>query len=211
MKFNFVENCLLAFNGFLLVFQLMLMGSIPSLFNFSILNLFIPVVVLVNLFLFCYWLMKMKWPFLLFMGAFLIGYGEWSLLYQFPNNTVRKSSSTFSVMSYNVRLFNKYRWIDSSTIATSIEDLILEKDPAEILRNYSKMPQINISVNVKNKDILSDSKIQQKIKEIESDLTVGRVLVRASGTESKIRVTVESDDATTASKYAKDIAEMFAS
>ena len=89
--------------------------------------------------------------------------------------------------------------------------LILEKDPAEILRNYSKMPQINISVNVKNKDILSDSKIQQKIKEIESDLTVGRVIVRASGTESKIRVMVESDDATTASKYAKDIAEMFAS
>ena len=89
--------------------------------------------------------------------------------------------------------------------------LILEKDPAEILRNYSKMPQINISVNVKNKDILSDSKIQQKIKEIESDLTVGRVLIRASGTESKIRVMVESDDATIASKYAKDIAEMFAS
>ena len=88
--------------------------------------------------------------------------------------------------------------------------LILEKDPAEILRNYSKMPQINISVNVKNKDILSDSKIQQKIKEIESDLTVGRVIVRASGTESKIRVMVESDDATIASKYAKDIAEMFA-
>ena len=139
MKFNFVEKCLLAFNGFLLVFQLMLMGSIPSLFNFSILNLFIPVVVLVNLFLFCYWLMKMKWPFLLFMLAFLIGYGEWNLLYQFPKNTVRKSSSTFSVMSYNVRLFNKYRWIDSSTIPTSIEDLILEKDPDVLcLQEYSR-------------------------------------------------------------------------
>ena len=59
--------------------------------------------------------------------------------------------------------------------------------------------------------MLSDSKNKKKIKEIESDLTVGRVLVRASGTESKIRVMVESDDATTASKYAKDIAEMFAS
>ena len=66
-------------------------------------------------------------------------------------------------------------------------------------------------LDVKNKDILSDSNIQQKIKEIESDLTVGRVLVRASGTESKIRVMVESDDEITATKYAKDIAEMFES
>ena len=87
--------------------------------------------------------------------------------------------------------------------------LILEKDPEEILRNYTKMPQVNINVDVDNKDILSDSDIQKKIKEIESDLTVGRVLVRPSGTESKIRVMVESDDEITATKYAKDIATMF--
>ncbi|MDC0884417.1 phosphoglucosamine mutase [Gammaproteobacteria bacterium] len=87
--------------------------------------------------------------------------------------------------------------------------LILEKDPEDILRNYTKMPQININVDVASKDILSDSDIQKKIKEIESDLTVGRVLVRPSGTESKIRVMVESDDEITANKYAKDIAEMF--
>ena len=87
--------------------------------------------------------------------------------------------------------------------------LILEKDPEDILSNYTKMPQVNLNVEVDNKDILSDSNIQKKIKEIESDLTVGRVLVRASGTESKIRVMVESDDEITATKYAKDIAIMF--
>ena len=87
--------------------------------------------------------------------------------------------------------------------------LILEKDPEDILRNYAKMPQVNINVDVDNKDILSDSDVQKKIKEIESDLTVGRVLVRPSGTESKIRVMVESDDGITATKYAKDIAAMF--
>ena len=87
--------------------------------------------------------------------------------------------------------------------------LILEKDPEDILSNYTKMPQVNINVEVDNKDILSDSDIQKKIKEIESDLTVGRVLVRPSGTESKIRVMVESDDEITATKYAKDIATMF--
>ena len=87
--------------------------------------------------------------------------------------------------------------------------LILENDPEDILRNYAKMPQVNINVDVDNKDILSDSDIQKKIKEIELDLTVGRVLVRPSGTESKIRVMVESDDGITATKYAKDIATMF--
>ena len=71
------------------------------------------------------------------------------------------------------------------------------------------MPQININIDVANKDIISDLDIKKKIKEIESDLTVGRVLVRPSGTESKIRVMVESDDEITANKYAKDIAEMF--
>jgi phosphoglucosamine mutase len=87
--------------------------------------------------------------------------------------------------------------------------LILEKNPDDVLQNYTKMPQININVEVENKDILSDSYIQKKVKEIESDLTVGRVLVRPSGTESKIRVMVESDDEITATKYAKDIAAMF--
>ena len=38
--------------------------------------------------------------------------------------------------------------------------LILEKDPEDLLNNYSQMPQINIKDEVENKDILSDSEIQ---------------------------------------------------
>ena len=71
------------------------------------------------------------------------------------------------------------------------------------------MPQININVEVQNKDIISDANIQKAIKEIESDITVGRILVRPSGTENKIRVMVESEDEPTAQKYAEDIAKMF--
>ena len=139
MKLNFFEQLLVLINVLSLVFQLMLMGSIPSFFGFSILNLFVQVVVLVNLLLFSYWLLKMKWPFLLFMGAFLIGYSEWNLLYQFPKTAIRKSSATLSVMSYNVRLFNAYEWIDDASIPNKIEALIEAENPDVIcFQEYSK-------------------------------------------------------------------------
>lgn len=139
MKLSFFENILLGFNSLMLIFQLMLMGSIPSLFSYSILNLFIPIVVIINLLFFSYWVLKFKWPFLLFMAAFLIGYNEWNLLYQFPKTALRKSSATFSVMSYNVRLFNKYKWIDQDSVPQKIESMILKKNPDIIcIQEYSK-------------------------------------------------------------------------
>ena len=49
MKLSFFEQLLVVVNVFSLIFQLMLMGSIPSFFGFSILNLFVPLVVLLNL------------------------------------------------------------------------------------------------------------------------------------------------------------------
>ena len=83
--------------------------------------------------------------------------------------------------------------------------LMLEKSPQEVLSNYKKVPQINKAVPVNNKDIVNDKDLKVLIKEIESDMTVGRVLVRPSGTESKIRIMVESPEKNVAEKYAKDI------
>ena len=88
---------------------------------------------------------------------------------------------------------------------------MLEKDPKEVLINYTKFPQININIPVKNKDIINDSAITSFIKEIEADITVGRVLVRPSGTESLIRVMVEASEESVASKFAKDIAKLVSS
>ena len=86
--------------------------------------------------------------------------------------------------------------------------LILEKKPSEILSNYSKMPQVNEAVQIKNKDIVNDKDLQQLIKGVESDITVGRVLVRPSGTEPKIRIMIEAPEKNVAEKYTKDIKDL---
>ena len=87
--------------------------------------------------------------------------------------------------------------------------LLLEKDPSEILRNYKKIPQVTVNVDVQNKDIVHDVNIKQAIKDIESDIIVARVLVRPSGTESKIRIMIESENEATTKKYSEDLAKLF--
>ena len=89
--------------------------------------------------------------------------------------------------------------------------ILLKKKPSEVLANYTKVPQVNIAVTVKNKDIINDKELNLLLAEIESDLTVGRVLVRPSGTESKIRIMVEASEEKVANKFAKDIKKIIES
>ena len=89
--------------------------------------------------------------------------------------------------------------------------LMLDKKPSEILSNYTKIPQINKAVKVSNKDIVNDKDLKSLLKKIESDMTVGRILVRPSGTESKIRIMVEASQRGVAEKFATDIEKLIKS
>ena len=48
-------------------------------------------------------------------------------------------------------------------------------------KKHNEIPQVNKAVPVFNKDIINDKDLKNLIKEIESDMTVGRLLVRPSG------------------------------
>ena len=89
--------------------------------------------------------------------------------------------------------------------------IMLEKDPKDVLSNFNKIPQINESISVINKDIVSDAEVKTAINDIKSDLTINRVLVRPSGTENKIRIMIESENKKTAKKYTNDLIKLFES
>ena len=67
---------------------------------------------------------------------------------------LRKSGSVLSVMSYNVRLFNKYRWIDKPNISEEIEKLIIQEDPDIVcIQEYSsemapELKNINLVISI---------------------------------------------------------------
>jgi phosphoglucosamine mutase len=69
-------------------------------------------------------------------------------------------------------------------------------------------PQLLINVATKTKINLENSAIQNAVKKAEAELKdTGRVLLRASGTEPKIRVMVEGTNAKLVQKLAEEIAE----
>jgi phosphoglucosamine mutase len=70
-------------------------------------------------------------------------------------------------------------------------------------------PQVLINVTTKSKLDLEIPQIQNAVKKAETELNgAGRVLLRASGTEPKIRVMVEGQDAKLVQKLAEEIAEV---
>ena len=84
-----------------------------------------------------------------------------------------------------------------------------EKTLLDLKSEITKYPQVLINVKTDVKiDFDNDSKLTEAIKSIESKLSnTGRVLVRESGTESLIRVMVESANNDLANEYAEQLAE----
>tara|TARA_Y100001935_G_C17308556_1_gene514060 strand:- start:3499 stop:4830 length:1332 start_codon:yes stop_codon:yes gene_type:complete len=69
------------------------------------------------------------------------------------------------------------------------------KRASELLNVFSPLPQILENITVKDKEVISDSKCKQAIKKANQIMgSKGRILVRKSGTEPKIRIMAESHD-----------------
>jgi len=66
---------------------------------------------------------------------------------------------------------------------------------SEFFNKFKKIPQILRNINVKEKSIINNSEVKKSIKIAEKLMRDrGRILVRKSGTESKIRIMGESEN-----------------
>lgn len=84
------------------------------------------------------------------------------------------------------------------------------KSLTQLLESVKLFPQILLNVKLKpGYDWKSDTSLTKQITKVEADLSnIGRVLIRASGTEPLLRVMVEAQDRDIALSAAKSIADL---
>lgn len=100
---------------------------------------------------------------------------------------------------------------DATLVALTISN-ILKKTNKKLsqLENYKKYPQVLTNITVKDKNkILNNTELQNLINHYEKNLGVkGRVLVRASGTENKLRVMCEHEEKDVAINVCNNLKEV---
>ncbi|MDG1284894.1 MAG: endonuclease/exonuclease/phosphatase family protein [Flavobacteriaceae bacterium] len=126
-KFIFLINSVLA----LLLLLSFGLSYVPpkSYALISTLSLSVPLLIILNLIFTVYWLIKLKKQVMLSLLVLVVGYNQVLSFYKFSSESVSKSENSFSIMSYNVRLFNLYNWIDDESIPAKIQEFIEVESP----------------------------------------------------------------------------------
>jgi phosphoglucosamine mutase len=112
--------------------------------------------------------------------------------------------------SGHIICLNKSTSGDAIIAALQVLEIIAKSGQSlfDLKSRMTKYPQVLINIKTQKKINLSDSKLIEVIRSVESKLTdTGRVLVRESGTESLVRVMVECAEYDLAEESAKHISK----
>ncbi len=113
----------------------------PKLFPLlSVFTLVMPLMLVLNGLCFLYWLLQAKRQMLLSGLILLLGITFISKFYRFTGKDLAAEKGDFTLMSYNVRLFNLYDWLPARDIAEKIPAFIKEQNPDILcLQEYNKI------------------------------------------------------------------------
>ncbi|MDR7371986.1 endonuclease/exonuclease/phosphatase family protein [Flavobacterium aquidurense] len=113
----------------------------------AVLTLFMPAFFVLNGLFFIYWAIQFKKRLILSGLVLLTGITFISKFYKFSAKEYVKDEKDFSVMSYNVRLFNVFKWLDRDDIPSNIKTFIDEQDPDILcIQEYSNSAHLDLKV-----------------------------------------------------------------
>ena len=102
----------------------------PIIFkSFTFLSLGLPIFLFLNIGFLIYWFVDLNKKLFLSLVVLLIGMGYIPKLFQLQSKSIHKNNNALKIMSYNVRLFNKYRWVKINDIDVKIIKFIEQKSP----------------------------------------------------------------------------------
>jgi endonuclease/exonuclease/phosphatase family metal-dependent hydrolase len=120
----------------------------PKIFPLlSVFTLFMPLFFLLNGLFFLYWAIQFKKRMILSGLVLLIGITFFNKFYKFSAKEFQESDKDFTVMSYNVRLFNVFKWLDRDDIPEVILKFINEENPDILcIQEFSNSANIDLKV-----------------------------------------------------------------
>ena len=113
----------------------------------SVLTLFMPMFFVFNALFFFYWGVQFKKRMILSGLVLLMGITFINKFYKFSTKEFPESEKDFTVMSYNVRLLNVFKWIDRDDVPSQIVSFINDKNPDILcIQEYSTSADIDLKV-----------------------------------------------------------------
>ncbi|PVX46721.1 endonuclease/exonuclease/phosphatase family metal-dependent hydrolase [Flavobacterium sp. 103] len=120
----------------------------PKIFPLlSVFTLFMPLFFLANGLFFLYWGIQFKKRMILSGLVLLVGITFFNKFYKFSAKEFEESDKDFTVMSYNVRLFNVFKWLDRDDIPDVILEFINTENPDILcIQEFSNSANIDLKV-----------------------------------------------------------------
>lgn len=98
----------------------------------SFFGLIMPYLIILNVFFVFYWLIKAKFYFVISLLAIAISWSSVKTSFPYSRHNEEGDEANLSVLSYNVRIFDRYNWTGDEETPTNILRFIKEQD-ADVL------------------------------------------------------------------------------